>query len=58
MWFQVSFDRLKGNVQGHGSGSKVTWVKVKVQVGKPDLKVTILADRLTPMSNFIFYGLS
>ncbi len=33
MWFQVSIDRLTGNIQGHGSGSKVTWVKVKGQVG-------------------------
>ena len=31
MLFQVSLDRLTGNVQG--SRSKVTWVKVKVQVG-------------------------
>ncbi len=31
MWFQVPFNRLTGNVQGQGS--KVTWVKVKGQVG-------------------------
>ena len=54
-WFQVSFDRLTGYVQGHGSGSKVMWVKVKGQVVKPSLKVMILAVGLmsTP-SCFVF----
>ncbi len=33
MCFHVLFDHLTGNVQGHGSGSKVTWVKIEGQVG-------------------------
>ncbi len=33
MWFQVSFDRLTGAIQGHGSKSKVKWDKVKGQEG-------------------------
>ena len=58
MWFQVLFDRLTCNGQGQESGSKVMWVKVKGQVGKPNFKVMILAGGLMSTSSCIFNGIA
>ena len=46
MWFQVLFYRLTGSVQGQG-----LWVRVKVKLVKPSLKLMILAGGLTSMSS-------
>ncbi len=51
---QFLFRHLTGNVEGegsHGSGSKVTWFKVKGHLGKVSLKVIILTGGLTSMSS-------